>query len=87
MSVERRERRRCDICGELITGEYYSCDRKTIVNCPAPNPGFWMTQGQGSVSVNGMLGSGSYQPILPPGIDVCPDCWEEMEKRCNNARS
>lgn len=86
MSVERRERRRCDICGELITGAYYSCSRKNLMECPTPNPGYWITQGQGplgdfSIPLGniGVIGT-PYQPVTRPDLDVCPDCWDKMQE-------
>lgn len=88
MSVERRERRRCDICGELITGDYFSCARKRILECPIPNPGHWVNQvvGDGIMPI-GTYGASPYQPTKSPDLDVCLDCWDKMKEGEHVARS
>jgi hypothetical protein len=68
MSVERRERRRCDICGELITGDYHSASRRTLQPCGnVVQPGIWQIQGNWNNTGGG-------------DIDVCQDCWDKMKE-------
>ena len=69
MSVERKERRRCDNCKEVISdAEYYSCQKHTAAEADCyrtiNNEAQWVIQG-------------SYNYPQPP-VDVCMDCWEKL---------
>jgi hypothetical protein len=71
MSIEKRERIRCDICREIISGkQYYSCKQE---NAAADE---YITVDQSSMFIaNFSLGC---QPGVPRFTDVCLDCWEKM---------
>ena len=75
MSLERKERRKCDKCGEIISGAYYSCEKQfhtaTDGYATVPPGNAWLQFAGGSV--------GTCSP--PPKIDICQDCWEKMDKK------
>lgn len=75
MSLERKERRRCNLCGEVISGEYYSCERKYHTATDG-----YIAVGTSPVWTGTINGYGyTCQPV--PAIDVCLDCWEKMDKK------
>lgn len=70
MSVERKERRRCDICGEIISDtEYWSCkrERAKVDNVYTKDGQYWIVNNYGTVTTPA------------PPTDVCVDCWEKMK--------
>ena len=72
MSLEQKTRRRCDVCGEVISSaSYYSCTQETQGQADT-----WLKRIDYS-SVSRGIGAihGSYPPAP---LDVCTDCWERM---------
>ena len=68
MSLEKKERRRCDICGEVISDvDYYSCSRTKARTYDE----YYTDQVTGWIGTN--------YPLYPTFIDVCLDCWAKME--------
>lgn len=70
MSLERKERRRCDICKEVISDkDYYSCTKQTAGKDNIYIP----------ITTNGTAQWNSYTYANHPYIiDVCLDCWSKL---------
>ena len=76
MSVSTKERRRCDICKELIVRKYYSCSAQSLSTpCLERSDvgAYWFSTGGISPVSGYAMNSGE--------IDVCEDCWNLMKKQ------
>lgn len=72
MSVSTKERRRCDICKELIVKHYYACAAQSLSTpCLERSDvgAYWF--GNGPLIITGTQNN-NYT------IDVCSDCWDKM---------
>lgn len=83
MALEKQERRTCDICGDVIKGDYYEAEKKYHVH----NDGFvkvnenvtnWYTVG-GFVPMGDSISSGWAISPTVVKTDICKDCWERLQ--------